>query len=340
MKTTAIYGLFDPREPEVIFYVGKGLARRAACHWKNFRKYGDAVSGNLRRRFESLQATGVEPGWRFLEDNVSLDGWEEREDFWILHWREKNPQLCNVLLGGNQYPPNAGRIGGLNSNIKHKLHKKNNAPDMSCGYCRKTAKAQEKNHQRRLVKLEKSLICAIKTTLRDWENEKSRIETRVCKGCRKNFEVIKVWCKGTGRKHKRNYAVFKLCFSCKNRATDRGKGNVIPDKLSVCGCGCGAEFLPFTDGNTESFKAGHFKKTPEARIRARATELKRRESMPSLVEEEQRGNHKCWHLDRDRVNLKCDLCYRAAMVSACIAMNGRTDFDVVDWILQFRPADY
>jgi hypothetical protein len=121
MKTTAIYGLFDPRKPKVIFYVGKGNAGRAACHWGIFLKRATATSGRLLRWFSSLQSAGVEAKWRFLEENVV--GWEEREKFWIAHWREKNPQLCNVLDGGNEPPPIAGILGGrIGGRRTHELH--------------------------------------------------------------------------------------------------------------------------------------------------------------------------------------------------------------------------
>jgi hypothetical protein len=114
MSLTAIYGLFDPRNPEVICYVGKGLAKRAAMHWSQFVRHSTACNKNLVRWFAVLRTDGAEPGWCFLEENVPLSMWEEREKFWIAYWRQKNPQLCNVTKGGNAWPPEAYNKGGRN----------------------------------------------------------------------------------------------------------------------------------------------------------------------------------------------------------------------------------
>jgi hypothetical protein len=109
---TAIYGLFDSRTPDVIMYVGKGLAGRAAKHWKNFLKHDNAVSGRLTRWLRELRSAGVEPAWRFLEENVSADAWQDRERFWIAYWRERNSNLCNVTDGGTAWPISAVALAG------------------------------------------------------------------------------------------------------------------------------------------------------------------------------------------------------------------------------------
>jgi hypothetical protein len=101
MKTTAIYGLYDPRRPRTIRYVGKGLARRAKEHWKEFLRSGYTVNKRLLAWFKELQAAGVAPCWRFLE--TGLRNWVRREQFWIAYWRRRNPELCNVLDGGNTF---------------------------------------------------------------------------------------------------------------------------------------------------------------------------------------------------------------------------------------------
>jgi hypothetical protein len=128
---TCIYGLFDPRSPGMIMYVGKGLAARAQSHWKKFLVNGDAINFLVRRWLGKLKTEGIEPSWRFLEENVT--NWEERERYWIAYWRDKNPELCNVSNGGNyvrltaEEKFRASQLGGLAGGSKgakrvHELH--------------------------------------------------------------------------------------------------------------------------------------------------------------------------------------------------------------------------
>jgi hypothetical protein len=118
VNTTAIYGLFDPRRPRVICYVGKGPARRAESHWRNFVKYGEAVvERKLENKrtlagFVALRTAGVQPRWRYLETNVPLRHWKSREKFWVAYWRKRNPNLWNVSDGGNAYPLEVCVFGG------------------------------------------------------------------------------------------------------------------------------------------------------------------------------------------------------------------------------------
>jgi hypothetical protein len=115
---TAIYGLFDPREPYLVWYVGKGLAKRAAHHWKEFLSKGTAENARQRAWFEKLRAAGVIPGWRFLEENV-VD-WQKAERRLIYYWRFENPELCNVADGGNAFPQKSFGVG---ITTYHKLYK-------------------------------------------------------------------------------------------------------------------------------------------------------------------------------------------------------------------------
>jgi hypothetical protein len=110
-KITAIYGLFDPRNPEVVMYVGKGLSQRASQHWKDFLSKGMTTNAPLRLWFNKLRSEGVELGWCFLEEN--LVDWENAERKWIAYWREKNPELCNVAPGGNSFSLESSRLGGF-----------------------------------------------------------------------------------------------------------------------------------------------------------------------------------------------------------------------------------
>jgi hypothetical protein len=106
-----IYGLFDPRDPQRIMYVGKGAEKRAASHWKLFLRCGKAMNAFLRHWFEKLKAENIQPGWRFLEENV-VD-WETAEKNWIVLWRVVNPDLCNVADGGNEWPNWSTRISHI-----------------------------------------------------------------------------------------------------------------------------------------------------------------------------------------------------------------------------------
>jgi hypothetical protein len=116
VRNTAIYGLYDPRKPKTIFYVGKGLSERADSHWYTFVHGGRAVNKRVLAWFGELRAAGVEAKWRFLETDVPNSKWKAREKFWIAKLTTQT--RCNVLAGGNHYPltPSeraaVGRIGG------------------------------------------------------------------------------------------------------------------------------------------------------------------------------------------------------------------------------------
>ena len=110
---TNIYGLYDPRRPHVIMYVGKGMEGRARHHWKLFLAKGVTTNALLRAWFEKLRAAHIEPRWRFIEEGVPDAQWGNRERYWIAWWKERNPGLCNVAPGGNAWPRESSRLGGL-----------------------------------------------------------------------------------------------------------------------------------------------------------------------------------------------------------------------------------
>jgi hypothetical protein len=66
----------------------------------NARSNG-GVNRYLMTWIRSLLALGLVPETRTIEE-VSQAIWEERERFWIAHWRGINPGLLNVSAGGNQ----------------------------------------------------------------------------------------------------------------------------------------------------------------------------------------------------------------------------------------------
>jgi hypothetical protein len=65
-----IYGLFGPRFPGVIMYVGKGFEKRAQYHWRFYLRKGAAVNSLLRAWFDRLKSVNIKPSYRFLEENV------------------------------------------------------------------------------------------------------------------------------------------------------------------------------------------------------------------------------------------------------------------------------
>lgn len=125
---TNIYALYDPRIPDLPFYVGKGLVERAKSHWKAFQRKGGVMNAALHRWFESLKRDGVAPIWQFLEENVA--NWQEAEKDWIAAARRVNGQLCNVADGGNEFPANNPRCPReISSRTMKRTHQK--YPNMS-----------------------------------------------------------------------------------------------------------------------------------------------------------------------------------------------------------------
>lgn len=97
MSECIIYALFDPREPEVVRYVGKTsklLEFRVKCHVK------DALYGKRNRRCNWLRkilAEGVTPQARVLEV-VDEPCWQDSERKHIA--AHKTEHLTNGTLGG------------------------------------------------------------------------------------------------------------------------------------------------------------------------------------------------------------------------------------------------
>jgi hypothetical protein len=105
----------------MIMYVGKGLRQRAEKHWRCFLKTRKTCNALLRRWFELLKASKVEPRWRFLEENISNENWKERERHHVAVWKIVNSELCNLLEGGNEWPIHGTKLGGQ---ITSKLYPK------------------------------------------------------------------------------------------------------------------------------------------------------------------------------------------------------------------------
>ena len=99
-KVTYIYGLFDPRIPDVIWYVGKSNNPhiRFQYHKKAARKENN--NSPVQKWFRRLQAEDSEPRFRILE-TCPFSEWKERERAMISLHRKKNLLLLNVWDGGN-----------------------------------------------------------------------------------------------------------------------------------------------------------------------------------------------------------------------------------------------
>lgn len=91
-----IYGLFDPRCPDVIWYVGKTNNQRTRLQY--YRK--DKSTTPVYKWFRRLQAEGSEPQLKVLEV-CPFSEWKEREIAAIVLHRKKNLLLLNKLDGGN-----------------------------------------------------------------------------------------------------------------------------------------------------------------------------------------------------------------------------------------------
>jgi hypothetical protein len=105
MQKRFIYGLFDPRNPDVVMVVGetkKRLSYRRAMYVAH-AKYKSAKGRRLvpsERWVVELLMQGVEPGIKLLA-RTSDTNWRSCERRFITIWRKKNPRLLNVHDGGN-----------------------------------------------------------------------------------------------------------------------------------------------------------------------------------------------------------------------------------------------
>ena len=100
-STTFIYGLVDPRSPEVIRYVGKAndVEERLRRHLR-MGKRGFRHNNKLLKWIEELLAAELKPSIVVLEE-VCFDDWQQCEKRWIVKMREANPDLLNLSSGGD-----------------------------------------------------------------------------------------------------------------------------------------------------------------------------------------------------------------------------------------------
>jgi len=99
-ETFFIYGLFDPRQPWMIQYVGKSVNPESRLRVHVHEATSNACKNSSKERWiNSLLASGVNPGIRVLE-TVQGSEWQASEKRHISHFRVLNPQLLNISNGG------------------------------------------------------------------------------------------------------------------------------------------------------------------------------------------------------------------------------------------------
>lgn len=96
MKPVYIYALTDPDNNEVR-YIGKtdNLKRRYEIHIANVT--GDDTY--RKRWITKLKEQGKKPRLEIIE-TVSQETWQEREKYWIEHYKSMGARLTNSAIGG------------------------------------------------------------------------------------------------------------------------------------------------------------------------------------------------------------------------------------------------
>jgi hypothetical protein len=99
---TNIYGLSDPRDPELIMYVGKSddPPARLGVHLTTARRY----LNNVQPKYLWMRSilSQVKPIITVLEVCLAAE-WKARERHHVSLWRAKNPLLTNVARGGDDF---------------------------------------------------------------------------------------------------------------------------------------------------------------------------------------------------------------------------------------------
>ncbi len=115
---TFIYTLIDPRDDQNVRYVGvtrhpkarlrQHLNDKQPCHRTNWIK--------------SLRGVGVKPEMVIIEE-IDESNWQERERFWIKHYRDAGCQITNGTDGGdgmpNPTPETRTRLRAANIGKRH-----------------------------------------------------------------------------------------------------------------------------------------------------------------------------------------------------------------------------
>lgn len=95
--TTFIYGLCDPLTQQ-LRYVGKAN-RPDVRRYQHIESRALVHKSHKNHWIKSLQAKGSRPEM-FVIEEVSKDGWQEAEQFWIAYFKSIGADLTNSTLGG------------------------------------------------------------------------------------------------------------------------------------------------------------------------------------------------------------------------------------------------
>jgi uncharacterized Zn finger protein (UPF0148 family) len=95
-----IYGLFDPRCPDVIWYVGKTNNHRTRLQYHRKDALCVERPTPVQKWIRRLHAEGVKIGLRLLAD-CPFSEWKFKEREMVALYRTKNLLLLNKLDGGN-----------------------------------------------------------------------------------------------------------------------------------------------------------------------------------------------------------------------------------------------
>ena len=106
MCQVTIYGLFDPRCPALIMYVGQSVN-----HYRRLLQHRARDTGGTRlaKWLARLRSENHLAESRPL-DVVSRSEMEQAERHWIAHWREQNPALLNMSDGGEHSPTDLNEV--------------------------------------------------------------------------------------------------------------------------------------------------------------------------------------------------------------------------------------
>ncbi len=100
-KTPKIYGLYDPRHPDDIKYVGvtvQNLNDRLSNHRRNIWETRNPT--NKEKWIDRLKREGVQPEIKLLEECETVELMYEQEIVWIKQLRTQGHKLANTSKGG------------------------------------------------------------------------------------------------------------------------------------------------------------------------------------------------------------------------------------------------
>jgi group I intron endonuclease len=99
-ETTFIYGLFDPRDFS-LRYIGKAddLHKRWIKHMNESKRRNRSPR---EKWIMELLELGLQPIIKIIEE-VMMEEWEKKEDFWIKYFKSLGNDLLNVARGGLGY---------------------------------------------------------------------------------------------------------------------------------------------------------------------------------------------------------------------------------------------